>query len=187
MNSLVNYLQNDLKVSIEEATVIDACFEQKTLAKGEHFLREGQTCKTVAFIVQGAFLYYELVDGEEKVCDFAFEKDWMTEYHSFSLQVPSTVYIRSEEPSCISMLIPEKLETNVEAQQLFDRFKMPLLETYFNKSLQRSSSLTNLDAKQRYINLLQHYPEVIRRMPQYHVASYLGIKPQSLSRIRSEL
>lgn len=186
MDILKAYLQNNFKFPAATIAKIMQCFTLKSIDKKAYFLKAGEYCQQVGFVEQGAFLYYQLVDGEEKVCDFAFENDWVTQYQSLLNNVPSELSIRALEPTQVLLMDMDKMDAlSVELPQI-NIIRSSLAEQYFTKSAKRSTNLTNLDAKGRYQALLDEIPTIHQRVPQYHIASYLGIKPQSLSRIRAE-
>ena len=139
-----------------------------------------------AYVEEGSFLYYQLIEGEEKVCDFAFEADWITQYKSLLGKIPSEISIRALEDARVLCLNMDDMAALSEELPTVNLIRSTLAEQYFTKSTQRAANLTNLDAKGRYQALLQEMPMIHQRVPQYYIASYLGIKPQSLSRIRAE-
>lgn len=186
MNNLEQYIKTNFKFSEKEIEKITECFSSKMFKKKQHFLKEGQYCRNVAFVETGSFLYYQLMDGEESVCDFAFENDWVTQYQSLLNNVPSSMSIMAMENSQILILDIEKMDKLSQELPQVNLIRSTLAEQYFTKSNQRAINLTNLDAKGRYQALLNEIPFIHQRVPQYHIASYLGIKPQSLSRIRAE-
>ena len=147
---------------------------------------EGQYCKEVGFVEEGVFIYYQIIDGDEKICDFAFENDWVTHYKSLLGGLPSELNIKALEKSKVLLLDMDKMEELGNKNPRVLTIRTSLAEEYFTKSTERASNLTNLDAKGRYEALLEEIPSIHQRVAQYHIASYLGIKPQSLSRIRAE-
>lgn len=126
------------------------------------------------------------MNGEESVCDFAFENDWVTQYKSLLSNIPSEIGIRALEDAQVFYLDIAKMDTLSQEMPTVNIIRSTLAEQYFTKSTQRATNLTNLDAKARYEVLLDDMPFIHQRVPQYHIASYLGIKPQSLSRIRAD-
>ncbi len=180
------YLQNKFDFSENEIQRIMDCFSVKTFKKKEFFLKEGQYCRNVGFIKKGSFLYYQIVEGEEKVCDFAFENDWITHYKSLLSNTPSEMNIRSFQDSEILLMDMSKMESLSQKLPKVNSIRTTMAEEYFTKSAQRATNLTLLNAKGRYMALLKDIPDIHQKVPQYHIASFLGIKPQSLSRIRAE-
>jgi len=186
MNNLTTYISSKFNFSDAETQSIVHCFTPNTIIKKDYFLKEGQYCKSIAFVEKGSFIYFQNIDGEEKICDFAFENDWISQYKSLLGNLPSDITIQSMENSEIWLMDMEKMETLSNEMPKVNLIRSTMAEQYFTKSTQRATNLTTLDAKSRYIALLEEIPFIHQRVPQYHIASYLGIKPQSLSRIRSE-
>ncbi len=186
MNKLKPYLQSNFSFSENEIEKMASCFVSKSLKKKEYFLRAGHYCKNVAFIEKGCFIYYEIIAGEEKVCDFAFENDWITQYNSLLNNTPSQFNICAIENAEILVMDVSKIAALSKSIPKIGMLRTELAENYFIESTKRASQLANLKAEERYETLLNEKPETFQRIPQYHIASYLGIKPQSLSRIRAK-
>lgn len=186
MKNIKSYIEFNFNFSHSEVERILECFTLKEIKKTEFFLKEGQYCQSVGFVEKGNFIYYQIVDGEEKICDFAFENDWITHYKSLLGNIPSEINIKALENAEIYLLNLKQMEKLSETLPTVNLIRSRLAEQYFTKSTQRATNLTNLDAKGRYHALLEEIPFIHQRVPQYYIASYLGIKPQSLSRIRSE-
>ncbi|MEL6252468.1 MAG: Crp/Fnr family transcriptional regulator [Bacteroidota bacterium] len=182
---LETYLQDHFKLSKEDVDQIAQFFIRTELKKGGYFLQAGQVCRKVAYLEKGAIFYYEEIEGEVKVCDFAFEGDWLTQYKSMLGKIPSLLSIRTLEDSIVYELALEKMEALIKAIPGAGIIRSTLAEKYFTESADRAASLANLKAEERYHKLLEEKPQIMNRVPQYYVASYLGIKPQSLSRIRA--
>lgn len=185
MKNLTSYLTLNFSFSPSEMEQLLGCFTLGSLKKNEYYLKEGQYCKSVGFVEKGNFIYYEIVNGEEKICDFAFENDWVTHYKSLLGNLPSEISIKALENAELYILNLYKIELLSETLPKVNTIRTTLAEEYFTKSTQRATNLTNLDAKARYQALLKEIPFIHQRVPQYYIASYLGIKPQSLSRIRA--
>ncbi len=186
MINLRKYLSTTFEFSLSEIEQIATCFAIKKLKKKDFFLKSGQYCQSVAFVEKGSFIYYQNIEGEEKICDFAFEDDWVTYYKSLLGKIPADINIKALEDAEIYLLNFEKIrELSNDIPKVLQMRSM-MAEQYFTKSAQRAANLTTLDAKGRYEALLDEMPHIHQRVPQYHIASYLGIKPQSLSRIRAQ-
>jgi len=184
-DKLKEYLKGKFNFKASEIETIVSYFEKKEFKKSEYFLKEGEVCNKVAFVVEGAFMYFENIDGEEKVCDFAFEKDWITQYKSLLNQIPSELNIRTLESTLIAQLSKDSMQALFEKLPASMHLRTAMAEQYFTESADRANDLANLTAEKRYKKLVKQKPQIVNRIPQYYVASYLGIKPQSLSRIRA--
>ena len=186
MNQLKKHLTTNYSFRAEELELILSFFSEKIIEKNDYFLKEGQYCKAVAFVESGSFYYYLIKNGEEKVCDFAFAADWMTQYKSLLNQTPSEFSIKALEKSSIYMLTVENMQKLLMEVPAANQMRSNLAERYFTTATDRASNLANLKAEERYQLLLKEKPFIHQKVPQYHIASYLGIKPQSLSRIRAK-
>lgn len=187
MQRFQTYLKNhQFHLSPVEIDQIASVFTAREIPKKEYFLKTGEYCQNIAFVERGTFIYFNLFDGEVKVCDFAFEQEWITQYDSLLRRKASVLNIQALEDSTILSIRADKLEKLAMEQPKIHLIRAKLAEEYFTLSTQRAASLTHLDAKGRYQQLLEQRPDIHQRVPQYHIASYLGIKPQSLSRIRAE-
>lgn len=186
MDLLSKYLSTKFEFNEEEIALMLQYFSETKLKKGEFFLQEGEYCKKIAFIANGAMAYIKNVNGDEKVCGFYFENDWISQYKSMLQNVPSELEIKALEKTSLLEISLEKMQQLIESFPKANILRTQLAEEYFVNSTQRASDLADLEAEEHYHKLRKERPELIKRVPQYHLASYLGIKPQSLSRIRAK-
>ena len=172
------------KLSDADFQLLKSRFELRTFKKGEHFLEIGKVNSSLGFIEKGLAMYYRIINDEEVPVDFAIEGNWASYLKSFNNQSPADLGIKMLEDSvlhCVSFSI---------LQQLFVEYpKFMALKTYYVEQsmmdmAQHSADLATLDARGRYYKFMREKPQLINRVPQYYIAAYLGIKPQSLSRIR---
>jgi len=176
-----------ISLSAEEWETISGFFHAKSLKRNEYLLREGQVCSSVAFVNKGILVYYKrMKSGEEATTDFAFEGDWATDNRSRLSRTPSLINIKAITPAELLIISAENLEQCYRLVPKTERLGRILIEQAFVRIALQSIDLQTLSAGQRYQKLLKEYPEIIKNVPQYHIASYLGIAPKSLSRIRSE-
>ncbi len=161
-------------------------FERQELKKGDHFLEEGKVNKWIGFVEKGLAMYYRTVDGDDIPVDFGIENDWITYLNSFNDQSVSDMNIRMLEDSVVHCLSHRSLTEIVIANPKFMALKNHYVEQSFMEIAKHGANLAMLDAKQRYYKFMKEKPHLVDRVPQYYIAAYLGIKPQSLSRIRKE-
>ncbi len=186
-NQLIAGLRMIDHFSDEDIELFTSRLEMITLAKGEHFLEEGQINGSIAFIEKGLAMHYQNINGEEVARDFTTENNWLAYLKSFSNQSVGDMGIKVLEDSSLICLSHTNLMELFVLQPKFVAVKNFYVEKSFVDIVQHNANLTSLDAKQRYYALMKEKPEIIHRVPQYYIASYLGIKPQSLSRIRKEV
>jgi CRP-like cAMP-binding protein len=184
INELIAEIKKIIPISDEDINLFIQALEEKIIPKGEHFLKEGQVSKHIGYIKSGLMMYYKIVDGTEMPADFAKENDWVVYLKSFTSNTISDMNIKALEDTHLLIL------SNVKMGELFNiQPKFMVLRSYYTelsliRNTEQTYNLTTLNAKQRYYKFMKDYPEFINRVPQYHLAAYLGIKPQSLSRIR---
>jgi CRP/FNR family transcriptional regulator, anaerobic regulatory protein len=172
--------------SAEEIDTLQSFLVKKLIRKGDHFLNLNQVSRHIAFIDSGLMMHYSLHDGLEIPCNFSIEGHWMGSLKSFNSGAPTEVAIKALEDSWIQEISAE------ETQQLFTSsprwllFKNHLLQDVFFNMTQHNADFAMLDARERYFKFMREKPDLFNRIPQYYIAAYLGITPQSLSRIRKE-
>ncbi len=181
-----SYLEREFNFKELDAKKTLSYFKEIRLNKGDYFLKEGEYCKSVAFLMQGSMIYYENMNGEEKVCDFAFENDWVSQLNSLANNVPSILNIKALENCFFLEISGDDLVKLKKEVPKMNELQARVSEELYFKANNRLSNLAHLSAKERYRKEIEINPQLAQRVPQYHLASYLGIKPQSLSRIRAE-
>ena len=172
--------------SDDEFDVLVSKSEIVNLNKGEFFLKEGQISNHMAFIDKGLAMYYKIVDGVEIPFDFAIESQWLAYLKSFTHRTPSDMNIKVLEDTTLFTFEAGKLQELMTSHPKFLALRSYNVEKSLADVAQHGANLATLDAKQRYYQLMKDKPYLINRVPQYYLAAYLGIKPQSLSRIRKE-
>ena len=157
------------------------------LKKHDLYLREGQVCKGMVIIQKGCLRYFSRSEKGDHTLGFAFEGDWLGDYESFLLQAPSPDYIEALEDSEIFSLSYADMQALYQHSQRFEKFGRVIAENLFIGTAKHNRNLLRQSAEDRYLELLTTRPRIFERLPQHLIASYLGIQPQSLSRIRAKL
>jgi CRP-like cAMP-binding protein len=187
IDNLLQSIQRVITLSNDEINVVKSLFKEKVYQKGEFFLADGQVCKYAGFIEKGLIRYFINADGEEKTYEFGKENDFVCNYESFLPQVPSTKIIQALE-DCVIWQIPfADLQVFYQAVAGGERFGRIVIEQVFIQLLAALGSLYTDTPEQRYLKFLNEHPDLQQRVSQYHIASYVGVKPQSLSRIRKRI
>lgn len=169
------------------AKFMELTFE-KSFDKKLFLAEAGKACKYQYFILQGScYSYYVNEKGDKNAIQFALENYWITDASSYFTNKPTVFNIETLEPTQALLLNKENFDILCKAYPLFDRFFRILLQNTLATLHYRIAKTTGEDAKYRYMEFAQLYPHFIQRIPQYLIASYLGIAPQSLSRIRKEI
>jgi len=157
-----------------------------SLRKGTTLLNEGQKSKDSYFVLKGCIRTYYVIDGEEKTTAFYTEMDALTP-HCVLSKAPSDYFISCVEDSILSISNSD-MEAEINSRfPKFDTMCRKLSEELLAKERINFDEFKTSSPEQRYLNLLQKRPDLIQRVPQQQLASYLGIKPQSLSRLRARI
>lgn len=187
-NNLIRAIESIIRLDQPERELMSSLFKVTQYKKGEYFLKEGQVCRHVGFIEKGLIRYYQVNDaGEEQIFDFGKEYEFTCNYESFLDQSPSLRNIQCIEDStilCISYDGLQRVYNEVKEGQKFGRLACEQLYVY---AIKKITSLYTEQPEQRYLHFLANYPDLLQRIPQYYVSSFVGVKPPSLSRIRKRM
>ena len=187
INSLLTSIQYLITLSPTELDIVKSLFKEKSYKKGDFFLEEGRICKQVGFVAKGLLRYYINQDGEEKTYDFSQENEFVCNYESFLPQIPSSKNIQALEDSIVFIISHADLQLFYANVRGGERFGRIAIEAVFVKLLQDISALYTETPELRYERFLKNHADLQQRISQYHIASFVGVKPQSLSRIRKRI
>jgi CRP-like cAMP-binding protein len=186
-DSLLSNIQTLITISPEEREIICSLFKEKTYKKGELFLADGQICKHVGFVAKGLMRYYINHDGEEKTYAFSQENQYVSNYESFLPQRPSSKIIQALEDSHLFVISYHDLQILYAKVHEGERYGRIAVEAVFLQMLRDINSFYTETPEVRYEGFLKNHPDLQQRISQYHIASFVGVKPQSLSRIRKRI
>jgi CRP-like cAMP-binding protein len=184
---ILKSIQSVVKLNETEIASLINILEIKKLKKKEFLLQEGKVCDRISFINSGIVRLYYNVDGLENTVQFFFPNSWYTDYASFLTGQPSMENIQSLEPTEVLQIRKKDLYEHYDRFHAFERVGRIFAEQAFLSVNRLNQMLTNEEPQERYLNLIKQRPELIEKIPQHYIASYLGIKPESLSRIRKRL
>ncbi len=186
-DQVLNRLSTFISLNKSEQEQFIDKLQIKHFNKKELILQEGQVCKYAYFINYGCLRYYYNIEGQENTAEFFFENGWYTDYASFLTGKPTNQNIETLEKTEVLLLSNTALEQLYTEIPKFERFGRLMAQNAVLGIRHRSEMLENLTAEERYIDLIKERPKVFQRIPQHYIASYLGIKPPSLSRIRKRI
>jgi CRP-like cAMP-binding protein len=186
INSLLDNIQGLITLSEAERVFVTSLFKEKTYKKGDFFLSEGQICRQVGFIVRGLMRYYINHDGEEKTYSFSQENQYVCNYESFLPQSSSSKIIQALEDCDVLVISHSDLQLLYANVREGERYGRIAIEFVFLQLLKDINSFYTETPKLRYERFLQNHADLQQRISQYHIASFVGVKPQSLSRIRKK-
>ena len=184
---IIEYIKRTVDVTEQEAEIFAASFKEVKIKKRQFIVQPNFVVKNRNFVLKGAFRAYVVDDnGQDSTIAFAIEDWWITDYNSYILQKPATMFVVALEDSTI-------LEISYEKEQILKQ-QHHKLETFFRIRAERTAAfmqqriISNLtqSAEERYENFIQKYPQIVQRLPQYALASYLGMTTEFLSRIRNK-
>lgn len=165
----------------------EAVLHHKSYAKDEIILEADKVCKFIGFLLKGNTRVYEIVEGIEVNRVFFLEKNFVTEYYSFITQSPSKEWIICLEDCEVLMVYYDDLQKLYEKHKSIERMGRRVAEQMYIRQRNKVAQFLILNPEERYLYLLNNRPQLLDQIPHYHIASYLGITPQSLSRIRKRL
>jgi CRP-like cAMP-binding protein len=180
----------DEKISLtaEEKQLSRSFFIPKKIRKKQYLLQEGDVCKSVAFVEKGMLRSYTVDDkGGEHIIQFAFEGWWIGDHYSFLTGEPSVYNIDAMEDGELLLLTRPAEEQLMQKLPKFERFFRLLLQNNLIAMQRRLIGSLSHTAEERYNQLVSSYPNIPQRVPQHMMASYLGITPETLSRIRKQI
>jgi CRP-like cAMP-binding protein len=188
INQLFSNFTNYLPLNEQEKDDLAQRVTERRIKRRQFILQEGDLCNHYTFVVEGCFKIYHIdKKGNEHNLQFVAENDWIMELDSFYSQRPSRVYIEAIEPSAIFQIKRADLYYLFTNHPKFDRNFRVIVENRYveleNRVLQSISST----AEERYLSFLQQYPQLSLRLPNKQIASYLGITPEFLSKVRKEI
>ena len=187
MDPLIANIKQLIRLGDGEEDLVTRLFTESVLQPGKYFLESGKICRSVAFIVRGLLRYFVTQDGVEKTFYFSREGEWVCNYRSFLPRIPSDSAIQAVEETVIRVVSYDGLQEFYRGVGEGERFGRLAIEQVFLTFIEQVRSLYADGPAQRYQQFLSSYPDLAQRIPQYHIASYVGVKPQSLSRIRKRL
>ena len=183
--SLRQLLTQLVSPSDSEISYISQLFREKSLQAGEHFLKAGEYATELGFVNSGLLrFYYATSDGKEVNKSFILENQFASGYNAFLSQTPMRFSIQALEDTQLVVCDLQAVVDLFDEYRCVERLCRLLVEQLYIKKEQREAEFLLDDAETRYKNFLARFPDLENRITQYHVASYLGITPVMLSRIR---
>lgn len=182
------YLRDQAGVREEHLEELQDFFVIKTFEKGEILLEKGQICRYVFFVEEGLLRFFSISkEGKEHIIQFAPEGWFVTERNSICYNEPSEYFIDACERTTVILLNQEFIERASELSPQFRMYNERILQNHIRQLQKRINMLIGTNAEERYLDFIRIYPDLILRVPQWMIASYLGITPESLSRVRKNL
>lgn len=186
--SLYEELNKIYRIPGSEADGIKNIFRPLMQRKGDKYVSEGEVAGSIAFLVSGLYKYYYIdKNGNEYIKHFSKENDFVASYKSFIMREPSPYSIEALEDSRLLTLQYSDYMDGFRDSIFWQNIARGCTERMLFIKEERERSFMKDSARERYINFLRDFPELEKRVRQKQVASYLGITPESLSRIKNHL
>ncbi len=186
--TLRQIIKESISISEEDLDFMTSLFEPLILKKETYFLEIGKWCNHVAFIKSGMMrIFYTNDKGDDTTCHFALPNEFVTSLSSFTSQTPSTENIQAILPTELLLISKQNLELLYQKIPVAQEFSRKVIENSAMIMEKRFSLFLNNSAEERYQHLLKNHPVLIQTVPLNYLASYLGISPQHLSRLRKNI
>lgn len=185
---LFQKLDEKIQLTEEEKQLCKSSFAPKKLRRRQYILQEGDVCKYVAFVEKGMLRSYSIDDkGNEHIMQFAFEGWWIADQYSFLTGEPAVYTIDALEDAELLLLSKQAEEELLLKIPKFERYFRLLLQNSLIATQRRLIASLSQSAEERYQQLIAGCPTIPQRVPQHMMASFLGITPETLSRIRRQV
>lgn len=185
--AFLDYVEQAVHLAGDERDRLRLHLHPRTLSRGEALVREGDRCHEIGFVGQGVLRVYFLSDGDDLTAYFATEGHTVSDYESFLSGEPSRVNIEAAEDAVLAVLTREGVRWAYAELRHGERLGRLIAERLLVATHRRLASFYLDSAEERYRKLVREQPGLVQRVPQHLVASYVGVRPQSLSRIRRRI
>lgn len=185
--NLIQFINQLVSFTDEEIQDIQHLFVEKTLKKGEFWVKEGEFNSDILFLNKGMLRSYFVKREVEKTFDLVIENQILTATESYASGLPSTDFIQAVEDTYLSVITKDNLEILYSKSFKWERVGRIIIEYYTIEKEIRIRSFISETAQERYERLTKDQPELMQRTPQIYLANFLGITPQSLSRLRRKI
>jgi CRP-like cAMP-binding protein len=188
IDKLFSNFDNYLPLSSSEKQDLAGRVIQRKIKRRQFILQENDVCKHYTFVAEGCFKKFQVDEkGTEHNLQFAAEGDWLMEIVSFYYEKPSAVYIEAIEPSVIFQISKPDLYHLLDTNPKFDRNFRVIVENRLVETENRIFQAISSTAEERYLAFVNQYSHLLSRLPNTQIASYLGITPEFLSKVRKDL
>lgn len=185
---LFENISGTIQLTNEDKSILKEYFLPKKLRKKQYFLQEGNVAFHTAWVAKGCMRTFSVnKNGIEQTMQLAIEGWWSTDMFSFLTGEPAMYNIEAVEDCELLVIDKVGREKVFERVPGFERLMRILIEKNLVANQQRLNALMGQNADERYISFIKKYPQIVQRVPQHMIASYLGITPETLSRIRKQL
>lgn len=183
-----DFIQANINIDADILNLIGTQERRLSFKAGEYLLQSGEICRNAFYVEQGLLRYFSIDSkGKEHILQFAPEGWFISDRESALSKKPSEYYIEALEDSQVVVIEDDYLRDLAEKYHAFAPFYYKLLQRHIRSLQNRVNQLLSFTAEERYLDLIRIYPDIQMRVPQMMIASYLGITPETLSRVRKEI
>lgn len=186
-DKLKKYCKQTVPLLDTELALIDKYFEVKYLNKKEFILQDNIVCNFIAFIEKGSVRHFHIKDGVEKTCDISFDNSWVTDFQSFTYDTIGKMNLQVMEDTTVFLIRKTNLYKLYNECNKYETFGRLMAEQVAQRATEIAMSLSSDKPEERFQNLIKKQPDLFQRVPQKYIASFLGVSPESLSRIRNRI
>jgi CRP-like cAMP-binding protein len=182
------HLNEKISLTTEEQEIIKEYLTPKKLRKKQYLLQEGDVCKVVAFVEKGSLREYTVDDkGTEHILQFAIEGWTISDLYSFMTGEPAIYNIDALEDSELVLITRSAQDEILKRVPKYETYTRMQITGAYLAMQKRITSIISLPIEERYLYFTKLYPDIVQRVPQHMIASYMGLTPETLSRIRKKL
>ncbi|TDO73131.1 CRP-like cAMP-binding protein [Flavobacterium chryseum] len=181
-----SFIKTIVQPNKEEWDAFTEIVQFKTLKKKELLLEEGRVCNFIAFVNKGVLREYSFLNGKETTLDFVDENHFTSDYQSFIMEVPSKQYLEALTDVDLLILKKDAINSLYDKYKVWERFGRLIIERIFCLVEQKRKNIISTSNDEQYRDFVAAYPQILQKVPQYYIASYLGISPEHLSRLRKK-
>jgi len=185
---LLKSVEERISISKEEFDFCKTLFIPKKLRKKQYLLQEGDVCRYTAFVEKGMLRTFTVDEkGNEPILQFSMEGWWIADLYSFLTDEPSQYNIEAMEECELLLITKENWDILLKKVPAFEHYFRILIQNNLIATQRRLMSSLSETAEEKYTKLINNFPGCVQRVPQHMIASYLGITPETLSRVRSQM
>ncbi len=184
----LEYLKKQSGLTDSELEQLQNCVPEKSVRKGEFLLRSGEVCRHTYFVEEGLLRFYSIDEsGKDHIVQFAPENNFISDRGSLYFGAVSDYFIDAIEDARVVLIDDAFVQKITDISPGFRMYNQRLMHNHVRHLQNRINMLLGASAEARYMEFIKQYPDLTFRVPQWMIASYLGITPESLSRVRKEL
>ncbi|RYY45484.1 MAG: Crp/Fnr family transcriptional regulator [Chitinophagaceae bacterium] len=182
------HFNNKVPLTQEEEAVIRSFLSPKKLRKKQYLLQEGDVCKSIAFVEKGVLKAYSVDEkGAERIIQFGIEGWIISDLYSFLTGEPAVYNIDAIEDSELLLISKQSHDELLKCSPKYETFTRLNITGAYLAMQQRLTSIISAPLEERYAKFTDRYPDIVQRVPQHMIASYMGLTPETLSRVRQKM